>query len=176
MTNLGYMFDTNAFNRLLDGNIDVSVLARCGKVYATHIQMDEINKTPDVSRRAALIQVFQEATVAQLPTNSFVLDVSRLGEARLGGEHLVPTESAVWGVSTWGQAKWTAEDNLVTPIKTELDKLNGSKPNNVHDALIAETSIKNGFTLVTHDSDLFRVVTKFGSACANVHHFLLLRN
>jgi len=62
--------------------------------------------------------------------------------------------------------------NLYKPIKSELDRLNEGKPNNVQDSLIAETSIEMGFTLVTHDRDLFWVTTKFGGAVSNIHEVI----
>jgi rRNA-processing protein FCF1 len=46
------------------------------------------------------------------------------------------------------------QDFRFAPLKAELDVLNGSKENNVHDALIAEAAIANGYTLLTADGDL----------------------
>jgi predicted nucleic acid-binding protein len=167
-----YMFDTNVFNHLLDGMAELSTFVGRANFYATHVQIDELNRTRDEGRKAALLQVFEEVTSVRVPTESFVLDASRLDEAKLGGEHVVPTESAVWGVSKWGQCKWTSIDNLYDPMKSKLDQLNKNKSNNIQDSLIAETAIKNRFTLVTHDSDLFKVATDFGGACANIHQLI----
>jgi predicted nucleic acid-binding protein len=164
-----YMFDTNVFNHILDGMADLSGFVGRAKFYATHVQIDELQKTADEQRKTALLRVFEVVTNVKIPTESFVLNASRLDEAKLGGEQPVPTESAVWGVSKWGQCKWTPSDNLYQPIKSKLDQLNKSKANNVEDALMAETAIKNGFTLVTHDGDLYKVATEFGGACANIH-------
>ena len=97
-----------------------------------------------------------------------VLGVSRIGEARLGGDRVISTESSVWGVSRWGAAKWTANDNLFTPIKTSLDALNKGKHNNVQDALIAETSIKGGYVLVTDDAHLIDVTKRYGGTCISI--------
>ena len=167
-----YMFDTNVFNHLLDGMAELSTFVGRANFYATHVQIDELTRTRDEARKAVLLQVFEEVTSVRVPTESFVLDASRLDEAKLRGEQVVPTESAVWGVSKWGQCKWTSTDNLYDPIKSKLDRLNKNKPNNIQDSLIAETAIKNRFTLVTHDSDLFKVATEFGGACANIHHII----
>lgn len=167
-----FMFDTNIFNHLFTGMAELSGFVGRAKFYATHVQIDELKQTSDTKRKAALLQVFEEITDIRVPTESFVLGSSRLDEAKLGGERPVTTESAVWGVSRWGECKWTASDNLYEPIKSELDRLNHSKPNNVQDALIAETSIKNGFTLVTHDRDLFWITTKFGGAASNIHEVI----
>ncbi len=162
------MFDTNAFNRILDGVISLRTPTDRLVAYATHIQRDEINNTKNPERRAALAQVFLDVVADSLPTDSFVLGVSRLGEARLGGERLVPTSSAVWDVSRWDQATWTAADNIYSALKADLDKLNGNKPNNTHDALIAETSVKQGYVLVTDDIDLATVTQKYGGMCLSV--------
>jgi hypothetical protein len=107
-----YMFDTNVFNCILDGVISLQTLTGRVVAYATHIQRDEINNTNDPERRAALSQVFGDVVVGLSPTDSFVLGVSRLDEARLGGERVVPTVSGVYDVSRYGQAKYGAEDDL----------------------------------------------------------------
>ncbi len=164
-----FMFDTNVFNHVVDGMAELSGFVGRAKFYATHVQIDELKNTSNDARRGALLKVFEEITNIRVPTESFVLGSSRLGEAKLGGEQPITTESAVWGVSKWGKCKWTASDNLYKPIKLELDRLNQSKPNNVQDSLIAETSIKNGFTLVAHDRDLFLITTRFGGAVSNIH-------
>ena len=56
---------------------------------------------------------------------------------------------------------------MYSAIKAELDRLNKNKANNVQDSLIAETAIKNQFTLVTDDSDLCTVTKKFGGECTD---------
>lgn len=162
-----YMFDTVVFNRILDGALDIGAFVGKARFYATHIQLDEINETSKPQRRQALLEVFNRITGRKVPTESLVLGVSRLDEARLGGGNIVPTESLVWGVSAWGQAKWGDADGLYTAFKTELDTLNKSKPNNVQDTLIAETAIKNRFDLVTDDVDLCTVTKKFGGQCTS---------
>jgi predicted nucleic acid-binding protein len=168
----GYMFDTNVFNRILDGVISIQTLTGRVVVYATHIQRDEIDNTKNPERRAALAQVFGDVVAELPPTDSFVLGVSRLDEARLGGERVVPTASAVYGVSRYGQAKYSAEDNLFSALKDRLDSINRNKPNNVHDALIAETSIKEGHILVTDDTDLAAVTKEYGGQCLSVGELL----
>lgn len=162
-----YMFDTVVFNRVLDGALDVDAFVGKARFYATHIQLDDINSTSNLQRRQALIEAFNRITEGSVPTESFVLDVSQLDRARLGGRNIVSTESATWGVSAWGMAKWSKEDGLYTSFKAELDVLNKSKPNNIQDTLIAETAIKNRCVLVTYDKDLCTVTKKFGGKCTN---------
>ena len=166
------MFDTRAFNLILDKSFPLENLKDHVTAYATHIQRDEISNTKNPERRLALLQIFKNVVSQSVPTESLVLGVSRLGEARLGGERIVPTESAVWDVSRWDEAKWPSSDNLYTPIKTSLDARNKGKRNNVQDALIAETSIKGGYILVTDDTDLVEVTKEYGGKCMSLDELL----
>jgi predicted nucleic acid-binding protein len=128
------MFDTNIFNHILDGKSEINEFCGKARFYATHVQIDEIKKTSDIKRRQELLAIFEEmAGNNKIPTESFVLGVSRLNEAKLGDK----------------------KKDLYSKIKTSLDKRNRNKPNNIEDALIAETSVKNSLVLVTHDSDFF---------------------
>lgn len=166
------MFDTRAFNLVLDAPFPIEKLKERVMAYATHIQRDEINNTKDPERKSALLRVFEEVTLESVPTDSLVLGVSRIGAARLGGERVVSTESSVWGVSRWGHAKWTANDNLYVPIKDALDKLNKGKRNNVQDALIAETATKGGYVLVTDDTHMIEVAKQYGCKCMSLEEIL----
>ena len=168
MTQLKCMFDTNVFNRILDGIISIEALQGCVDAYATHIQRDEIDKTRNPERRSALARIFREFIKVSTPTDSFVIDTSRIGEARIGGDRVVPTTSAVWDVSRWDEARWSTDVDLYPALKAELDKRNNCKENNIQDALIAETSIKEDFVLVTDDSDLVSVTRKYGGKCLTV--------
>lgn len=141
-----YMFDTNIYNHILNGSIDIEKLFGKVEFLVTHIQFDELNNTKDEIRKKDLLSLFININTSE-----------------------IPTESAVWDVSRFGQCKWPTSDNLYEPIKKKLDKLNNNKPNNIQDALIAETTIINNITLVTHDSDLFKVATSFKCACANLY-------
>jgi predicted nucleic acid-binding protein len=169
------MFDTRAFNLVLDVAFPIEKLKGRVLAYATHIQRDEINNTMDPERRSALLRVFEEVTSESFPTASLVLGVSRIGAARLGGERVVPTESFVWDVSRWDQAKWTAEDNLYVPIKEALDKLNKGKRNNVQDALIAETAAKGSYILVTDDTHMIEVAKRYGCKCMSLEEIDLVQ-
>jgi hypothetical protein len=167
------MFDTNVFNRILDGVISVQTLEGRVVAYATHVQRDELDNTRNAQRRAKLATVSVDVVAGSLPTESSVLGVSRLGEAKLGGERVVLTESAVYRVSKYGSAKCSAEDASYPALKESLDRLNGQKPNNVHDALIAEASIRGGHVLVTDDVDLATVTKQYGGECMSVAELLL---
>lgn len=157
----GCMIDTNIFNHLLDGKVDISALKSLGlKLYVTHIQYDELNKTPNAKRRSELLKLTSSLTDDSIDTESMVIGVSRLDSSRISSD-VIMTESAVYDVSKWGLAKFTKENSLYETIRAELDKKN-SKPNNIQDALIAETSILNNLVLITNDKNLKLVVERIG--------------
>jgi predicted nucleic acid-binding protein len=141
------MFDTNIFNDILDGKIDVALFPKALQLYVTHVQFDEIQATRDEQRRAQLASVFSAIPQKSIPTTSTVLGVSRLGQSRL------------------------SDGVLYDALRTRLDELN-KKGNNPKDIAIAETSIVEGLTLVTHDRHLFRVVTEFDGAACNLYEVL----
>ena len=149
------MFDTNIFDKILDGQISVEAIAECVDVYATHIQSDEIDRIRNPERRKHLRRIF-----AKFFSGDTCSDDGRV----------VATESAVWDVSRWGGAKWS-DGNLYEEILTELDNIK-KKPNNIQDSLIAETAIKNGLVLVTEDKNLRRVSGKRGATCFSFEDLL----
>ena len=146
------MFDTVAFNRVVEYPIPVELIAESVEVYATHIQLDELIKTGDCEKKNKLIRVF----------NFLVQDDQKL-----------PTESSVWEITKWNGGKWTKEDNLYRPIKAALDKCK-LKKNNLNDALISETAITNDYILVTDDVCLNEEAPKFGARCMYFKQFLKL--
>lgn len=142
-----YMFDTNIYNRLLDGYVDIAIL-REKACYATHIQLDEIQATRDSERRSQLTGVFSEIQTRQ-----------------------IPTESTVWDISRWDMAKF-GDGEKYGQILLKLDARNKKKANNVQDALIAETALLNGLVLVTEDKDLAAVVTELGGIVCDLRSML----
>ena len=138
------MLDTNVFNHVADGNIPIDAFEDL-RLFATHVQLDELGAAKDPERAAALLKVFERIE-----------------------PKVVVTSSAVWDVSGWDQASWSGEDGAFRAILKrlrELDAENGKThrdPHNpVRDALIAETAIKNKLTLVSGDQNLRRVVEEF---------------
>jgi len=134
-----YVVDTNIINWLVDGKIDNSMLPSDGEFVATHIQIDEINKTSDEERRARL----------------FLTLASSLSD-------LLPTESAVWDVSRFNWSKY-GDGVAYNSMKSQLDSLNGGKASNIKDALIAEVCLVNSHTLLTADQDLAKVAIDHGT-------------
>ena len=135
------MFDTVIFNRIVEHKVSVELLAECVNVYVTHVQHDEINATSCPEKKVELNQVFVDLAPKERPT-----------------------ESAVFDVSEWDNASFPEDDGLCEQIKAALDKCQRKK-NNIQDALIAETAIKNNFTLVTDDRDLREEASKLGAEC-----------
>ncbi len=144
----GFMFDTNIFNHVLDGRIDLASFVGKARFCATHVQLDELSRTSDQNRRTDLLVVFEKVPQDTVPTKTFVLGTSKLDRADVG------------------------EGTLYEKIKWELDTLNRSKSNNVEDALIAETVIKNHLTLVTDDGDLSQITKQNGGSCLSLKDFL----
>ena len=66
-------------------------------------------------------------------------------------------------MSKWDQAK-PSKDDQWKRIRLALDKLDKNE-NNRQDALIADTSIKNGYTLITADRNLRTIAERFGANC-----------
>jgi hypothetical protein len=136
--------DTNIFNKLVDG-FPTSDLP-CGQLGTTHLQSDEVSRTRIDERRIELLLKLYEIAPASVPTESFV-----------------------WGVSRWGQGKW-GDGRLCEALLADLDALNNRKANNISDALLAETAIVNGFTLLTADYHLTKVARKHGAAVIYYPH------
>ena len=161
-----YMLDTNVFNHVLDGKIALTTLV--GKnLVVTHVQRDELARTPDEARRNALLKIFAELISDQAAASGRVADISATGVVPESSGGVVPTESLVWNVSRWGQANWGTNDDMFANMKADLDALNKCKRNNDHDILIAETAVRNKFILITSDVDLLTIVRNYGGLCEN---------
>lgn len=133
-----YILDTNIFNKLVDGSLLPDDLPSDGQFVATHIQIDELNNTANNERRAKLFLMFAKISPMMIPTESFILGVSRLDEAKL------------------------SDGDFFESFKGEFDLLNRGKANNIQDTLIAEVAAVNSFTLLTSDHDLAAMVKKHG--------------
>jgi restriction endonuclease S subunit/predicted nucleic acid-binding protein len=153
---LGFMFDTNVFNAIIDKRIDLAQLPRNLKYYVTHIQYDEICNTQDEERRRELLEIMKKVP-----------------------NEVVATEGAVYGVSKYGMAKYMSEADaklyyeMLRRLK-ELDEKAGKKKpveNQARDVLIALTSIKNCLVLVTEDKNLKKVTEEFNGQAITFEQF-----
>jgi hypothetical protein len=111
--------DTCIFNKLIDGLLSTDDLPADAEFVATHIQIDELNSTSNLDRRARLSSRFSTLVDSIIPTESTVLGVSKLGHSKL------------------------SDGTLYNKVKLDLDSLNRGKENNSKDALIAEVAIVN---------------------------------
>ena len=140
-----YVLDTNIINWLVDEIIKPADLPVDGEFVASHILVDELNRTSDKERRAQLL-----ITLVSIRCE------------------LIQTETTIWDISRWGQSK-LGYGEIYNSIKTQLDEKNGGGHSNLHDALIAEVAIVNEFTLLTADRDLADVARKHN---CKVRHFI----
>ena len=138
------MLDTNVFNHVQDGQIELEQFAG-HELFTTHVQHDELMRTRCPDKKAKLLSVFQKIELKIIPTNTFVADDSRIDQAKCsisGGLY----------------------ETLLNRIQ-ELDKKTGKKKleiNQSRDARIAETAIKEGLTLVTNDQNLTQAAQENG--------------
>ena len=144
-----YILDTNIFNRIVDGELNAKEIGERAALCATHVELNEVQNTKNDDRRELLLNKFE--SVDAKPS---------------------PTTSAVWGVSEWVSAEFTSKDSKYPNIVEELNKKNGGKDNNVRDALIADTAMSLGLTLVTEDRHLFEVVAEAGGSVVRLKDFL----
>ena len=133
-----YVVDTCIINKLVDGVLSTGDLPGDGEFVATHVQVDELNRTSNPERRAQLLLKF--TTIV---------------------DDMVTTESAVFSVSRFDHCKFS-DGTRYDILKADLDSVNHSKANNAQDVLIAEVAVANGYTLLTADYDLAKVAEKHG--------------
>lgn len=140
----GYMLDTTEFNAVAKGAIPLSIYAGL-RVFATHVQLDELNGTTDAQTHARLVAAFEAI-----------------------GPRKLLTETAVWDLSKWDEARWSAEDGLFQKMLARLIELDGKDRglNQRRDILIAETAIKNRLTLLSGDERLRMLTEEFGGQAA----------
>lgn len=141
----GFMFDTHIFDKILDGQIDLSQPGVGHRLFITHVQRDEIERCKDQRRREELLRIFE--SVPQI---------------------VVPTESGVFGVSRFGGAKFSDDSSILEAIRK-------GNPKHTEDALIAETCIKQNLVLVTEEKDLPKWVRKAGGEAIRFEDFVTRR-
>jgi restriction endonuclease S subunit len=153
---LGFMFDTNIFNAILNEYIDLERLQRSLKYYVTHIQYDEICSTQSEARKRELLKIIEKVP-----------------------SEVIATEGVVCGVSKYGMAKFVSESDaklyneMLRRLK-ELDEKAGKKKpveNQARDVLIALTSIKNCLILITEDKNLKKVAEEFNGQAITFEQF-----
>jgi hypothetical protein len=131
---MSHILDTNIFNWLREGRLQIGDLPASRPYIATNIQISELNKTKNEAIRNQLLEIFTAIAPKIHPTETFVADVSSVDLDKVGG------------------------GKLYEKLRAALNILNGSKQNNVQDALIGEVALLQGLTLITADGDFAKVV------------------
>ncbi|PWU70973.1 hypothetical protein DK867_22030 [Ochrobactrum sp. POC9] len=127
------MFDTNVFSNISKGEISPDQIPSDWEPVATHIQWDEIQQTKNVVIREKISSIFSEYLVEKIPTTT-----------------------AVYGISKWGEAEWSGPSSAYNNLLQQLDAHRPHR-NNPKDALIADTCLQRGIKLVTNDRDLLKI-------------------
>ena len=145
---LKFILDSNIFDEIVAGNLKIDDFVMFknkenAEFYITHIQVDEINKCLDTEKRAKLFL--------------FMTKISPI---------IVPTESAVLGISRIGEAKYSKGDLL--------EKLRKGNIKHTKDALIGETAIKEKLILITNDRTLRTRVNLNGGKAFNLEEFKIM--
>jgi hypothetical protein len=149
-THKGLMLDTNVYNRVIDGVLDILAFAG-NPLFATHIQLDELKNTTNPERKTKLVAGFNEIATTQ-----------------------IPTESMVWDVFIWDECKWPTDD-LCERLFAEIRKRESRNKSDVNcwrDALIADTAMKNDLLLITDDVNLRDVVRESFGQAITISEFL----
>jgi predicted nucleic acid-binding protein len=139
-----FILDTNVFNRLADGKIQLADISRDGKWFATMVQLDELSASKKDERRRQLVAEFYAVDPDVLATETFCFDISRMD------------------IDKWGDGK------LHGRLKACLDAKD-EKRSNTRDALIAEVAIVRKFTLVTADRDLADTAEEHGAKVLRIN-------
>ncbi|HEC90032.1 MAG TPA: hypothetical protein ENI55_00040 [Alphaproteobacteria bacterium] len=93
-----YMLDTNVFNHVVEGKILLEKLI--GRdLYATHAQIDEIEKAPS-EKRADLLALF-----------------------KLLGTQTIPTSTSHWGIAKWSLGNWSSKPELYESLLERIKEL-----------------------------------------------------
>lgn len=129
------MLDTNVFNYLLDGYIEMTALPKDVEFVATHVQHDELNAAPDSARRSKLLETFHHIAAVTMPTGS-----------------------GVWDITRWDDEKWG--DGVIYKELLAMLEMHKTRKSNVRDALMAEAALINKWLFVTADEMLADAITK----------------
>ena len=141
------IFDSHIFDCILDGNLSIHKIkdsqTKGFEYYTTPIQVEELSNCPDADKRTKLSLIKTSIAPILIPTDSFVFGTSRLGHARLGNAEVF---------------------NQITETSENKEKF-------TNDALIGETAIKGGFTLVTNDVKIRNKVNAEGGKAISLEEF-----
>ncbi len=137
------ILDSNVFDDVVKGKINHDIFTKNNmEVYITHIQVDEINECPDKEKRALLFNFMTTLRPEKIPSESLVIGVSRIGEAK------------------------------ITDGKGLIENLRNGNIKRTNDAIIGETAIKNDLTLITNDKQFKNKVIELGGRAIDTDELL----
>jgi len=146
---IGVIFDSNVFDGLVDGRMDLTLIAKSKErgysYFITSLQSDEIANIPDSKRdkRKMMILFLILVKPDVLPIETFVFNHSRLDFGKLGNAEV-------------------------------YSKLLKSDNSNINDALIGETAFNNKYILVSEDKELIKNFIKLGGDGKTITEFVKL--
>jgi rRNA-processing protein FCF1 len=139
------LFDGNVLDWLVERPADLTAIQQSLqdgrlRLIHTHLLRDEPDATPDPEKRAKLAAVREQLAGEYVATTGFVLDVSRLDEAKLFSDE--------------GARRFNEE------LTTEDPNTGGRR--HAEDALLALTAEDEGAVLVTRDVNLTKRARRQG--------------
>lgn len=140
----GFLLDTNVFNHVIEGKIQLSALPSEFSIFVTHVQRDELDRwnpksDAEFQKKMQVTDLFTSLPDAIIPTETTVLGISVLGQSKLGdGE------------------KYRKIFEYLEALKPKRVAANQA------DALIGEVALEVGLELVTGDGDLRDIVVSLG--------------
>jgi hypothetical protein len=154
MTHSSFMLDTTVFNQVREKGFDFHIFDG-RQIFVLHVQLDELDNTPDPDRKAELVGRLISIAPASLVA-----------------------ETGVWGTSPWKGFKWsrTSEHSLYSKLLRcvrEGDRRDRFEKQS-RDARIGEAAIIAGLTLVTNDRILSAAVLKHGGKVMTLEEFSAL--
>lgn len=131
---VGVMFDSNAFDALVEGRISLNLIQKSKEksyeYHITHIQTDEIADIPDSKKdkRKLMILFLTSVKPDVIPTETFVLDHSRLDFGKLGNgeiyKQLVKEDNSNINDALIGETSINNNFLLITDDKELRNKVN----------------------------------------------------
>jgi predicted nucleic acid-binding protein len=139
-----YLLDTNVFNKLNDGQLQLDAF-RDLDIVVTHIQWEELSATKNSARKAELLRTFEKINPKTDRTASALFDVSVFDQSAFAADGVV-------------EGKMTAR---LSQLDAAAGKKHRDPKNRQRDVLIAHTAIKNNVTLISDDKNLRQLVCEF---------------
>lgn len=151
-----FIFDTNAFNSLLDDEgVSFESISKLN-IYASYVQLKELNATKNQARRKKLVNCFHEAVSQKKPIETQIFPL-------------------VFGEQKFGDGTF---EEIRDMLNDSAERLSSKKKrqklaNNAFDALIGEVAEKNNYILVTGDNDFSKIMKQRGVSSLKYEEFKL---